>query len=165
MQTFVTDDVNNTGYNCVGDLNCSDLGPDLFWWVCICCLQLQPPWWWRFFQTRSTCPRMAQSLSGVRCPAVLHTISTGPERMDDPSPAVPRDADRVRHTCLAVLHYIQGSDLMTSVHRLHMVSTCKPVCDHLLLVCVCRGRVVLPQCPAKRCRRLCLYLPRSAQHQ
>lgn len=64
-----------------------------------------------------------------------------------------------------VSHYIQGSDLITSVHRLHIVSTCKPVSDHLLLICVCRGRVVLPQCPAKRRRHLRLYLPRSAQHQ
>lgn len=145
IQTFVTDYL-----KCVNNNGCviSVVTPDLSWWVWICCLQLQPPWWWRFFQTRSTCPRMVLSLSGVRCPAVLHTISTGPERMGDPSPAVPRDADRVPH----VLHYIKCSDLITSVHRC-LISCCSSVCagaelyfpnvqpsDAGVYVCTCRDQ-------------------------
>lgn len=64
----------------------------------LCTLQLQLPWWWRFIQRGSWHPRVALSLCGVRCPALLRTISTGPEWMDGPSPAVLTDADRVPDT-------------------------------------------------------------------
>lgn len=45
------------------------------------------------------------------------------------------------------------------------MQSCYAWVRHLLLICVCRSRAVLPQRPAERCRRLRLYLQRPAQHQ